>query len=164
MNVYAQDLLTNSSSSQQNQSSSTQSQTTTDIDNLNINNSFLDPFVTWLNAFVLAWSIFYSIYFLAHFFFYRIFTGTGELAAEKKGMKGMYRLLGIWWRYMICLVFLVIYGLTRDTLIGLAFGALAIFGMLGKLYVDIGRILDLFEYFSWSKNFAKTVKGWLNWK
>jgi hypothetical protein len=49
-------------------------------------------------------------------------------------------------------------------LIGLAFGALAIFGMLGKLYVDIGRILDLFEYFSWSKSFAKTVKGWINWK
>jgi hypothetical protein len=105
MNVHAQDLFTNSSSSQ-NQTSSVQSQaTTTDINDLNISTNLLDPFVSWLNAFVLAWSIFYSIYFLAHFFFYRIFTGTGELAAEKKGMKGMYRLLGIWWRYVICLIF-----------------------------------------------------------
>lgn len=164
MNVYAQDLL-NSSSSSQSQSSSTQSQaTSTDLNNLNINNSFLDPFVSWLNAFVLAWSIFYSVYFLAHFFFYRIFFGTGEMAQEKKGVKGIVRLLGIWWRYIACLVFLVIYGLTKDSLVGLAFGVLAIFVMLAKLYIDLARIMDLFEYFVWSKNIAKTVKKWLNWK
>jgi hypothetical protein len=65
---------------------------------------------------------------------------------------------------MACLVFLVIYGLTKNSLIGLAFGALVIFVMLVKLYVDLARIMDIFEYFTWSKNIAKTIKKWLNWK
>jgi FtsH-binding integral membrane protein len=79
-------------------------------------------------------------------------------------MKGIYPLLGMWWRYIGCLVLFVIYGFTRTTDLGLFIGVVTILVFIIKIYVDFMKILDLFNYFSWSKNLAKNLKKRLNWK
>jgi len=168
MRVFAQDLIneTSSKSASSNSSSSSlvnvvQNSTPTgfifDI-------TLLDRIITNVNIFVLAWSIFYSYYFLVQFFQYRIIGAKGKVSDEVDGMKGIYPLLGMWWRYIGCLVLFVIYGFTRTTDLGLFIGVVTILVFIIKIYVDFMKILDLFNYFSWSKNLANNLKKRLNWK
>lgn len=170
MNVFAQDLINqNSSSSTSSSSISTSSSIATSTQDqlqsiLNLDVTILDRIVTSVNLFALAWSIFYSYYFLIQFFQYRIIGAKGKVSDEVNGMAGIYPLLTMWWRYIGCLVLLVIYGLTRSTELGIPIGVVTILVFIIKIYIDLMKILGLFNYFNWSKNFAKNIKTRLKWK
>lgn len=168
MRVFAQDLI-NETSSKSASSNSSSSSLVNVVQNsaptgFIFDITLLDRIITNVNIFVLAWSIFYSYYFLVQFFQYRIIGAKGKVSDEVDGMKGIYPLLGMWWRYIGCLVLFVIYGFTRTTDLGLFIGVVTILVFIIKIYVDFMKILDLFNYFSWSKNLAKNLKKRLNWK
>lgn len=171
MQVFAQDLINQNQSSSSAVSSGSSSSTVVDVavnqttqTFLQFDIAILDRVVTSINVFALAWSIFYSYYFLVQFFQYRIIGAKGKVSDELNGMDGIYPLLGMWWRYMGCLVLFVIYGFTRESDLGLFIGVVTVLAFIIKIYIDFMKILGLFNYFPWSKNLAKNLKKRLKWK
>jgi len=171
MEVFAQDLIDQNRSSSSSSIAGSSSSSMVDVTVNTTSQTFLqfdidiiDRIVTSVNIFALAWSIFYSYYFLVQFFQYRIIGAKGKVSDELDGMEGMYLLLGIWWRYMACLVVLVIYGLSRSSDLGLFIGVVSVLAFVIKIYVDFMKILNLFSYFPWSKKLAKNLKKRFKWK
>jgi hypothetical protein len=156
MQVFAQDDLNDDLSSSSSQIQNTNS------DNFFAGFSFdtdlIDSIVKNVNLFVLAWSIFYTIVFLSHFFYHRLFYSKGKLLYEKRGMNAITRLLGFWWRYIFCLIFLVVYGFLRKTDFAFFVGILTIFIYIIKVYIDLGKMFDILTYHSWLKSFGESLK------
>jgi hypothetical protein len=69
----------------------------------------LDLFIRHLNSFTLAWCLFYAALLYANFYYNRMLYPEGEVGKEKRGVSQIYRAAKIWWTYLICLGFLIIY-------------------------------------------------------
>lgn len=126
-----------------------------------LENPLLDLGTSSLNLFILGWTIFYNIFFLYHFFNHRIFFGYGEYSVEENGMKGIYSSIFIWWTYIVALTFFIAYGYFRNTSFGVVTAILYLFISLIKIYLDLGKILDLLNYFPWSKTMVSGLKKFL---
>jgi len=75
-----------------------------DFTNFNVN-----EFINSLNTFTLAWTIFFSVIFMANFFYFRIFYSFGEVQREKKGVDSVYASLRIWVTYLIVWTFFFLF-------------------------------------------------------
>ena len=95
-------------------------------------------FLLNLNSFTLAWCIFYSLLFVADFFFYRLKYTDGDLAREKIGVNSLVRAFNIWFGYLFCLIGLIVYNYAP------VLGVIVIVGYFFKLLsVDLPMILDI---------------------
>lgn len=150
MTVKAQDLNNNTPAVE-----SARTTIDTPIDTVNL---VLDGGLYYLNYIALAWSILYSLFFLIEFFEYRMFNSQGELATEQKGTQGLYKMIMLWWRYLLALLTYVIYLSYKDSIAAPLLGLIAILFYLAKFWADSIRIFEHLSYFSWSAKIADAVK------
>lgn len=124
----------------------------------------LDTVINSLNYFTLGSSIIFTIIFLITFFDYRIFFGGGELTNEKNGVSSLVLAIQLWWRYILVLVFYVLYGFFRESAFGVFFGFLVVLVYLVKILVDIINVLSTLNYFDWSAEWSQNLKKVLKFK
>lgn len=143
MVVLAQDLFQSDSGNVSSKASSAATSSSLDFSNFEPITSFfggqgIQSFIIRLNYFTLAWCIFYSILFVGDFFFCRMYYSDGDLSKEKTGVDGIHRAAKIWWSYLICWIFLVIYSIFPIT------GILTIIIYFFKIFfVDLAKVLDI---------------------
>jgi hypothetical protein len=149
MNVYfAQDnLFNNTTTGTDNTTVTTATGTPSSVGNgtsgLDIlTNYFSDDniknFLLRLNSFTLAWCIFYSVLFVADFFFYRMRFTDGDIAREKIGVQSLRRAFNIWFSYLFCWLGLVAFSFFP------ILGVIVIVGYFFKLLsVDLPMVLDI---------------------
>lgn len=100
--------------------------------------SSLQGFILQLNRFTIAWCIFYSILFVLDFFHMRMYHSDGEVPKMMLGEGSIRRALGLWWSYLICWVFLLLYFLFP--IVGIV--TIAVY-FLKLLSIDLPNIFDL---------------------
>jgi len=161
MQVYAQDSLFQPSPAQPQTQVVTQTTTSsTAFDPLAFlaDGKGMESFIIQLNYFTLAWCIFYSVLFVADFFFCRMYHADGELPKEKLGVESIFRASYIWLTYLVCWVFLVLYSFFPNI-----FGAITILVYFWKLLSrDLPDIFDIIHnYVSFSGVFTtfRSVTG-----
>jgi hypothetical protein len=175
MIVYAQEDLNqrvNSSTSSKSSGNSVTTKTTSTIstnsNTANLGIGFINPefIVASLNLFMLAWTIFYMIICLSHFFNQRIFNSGGELGGEKNGMRGIYKAFRISWSYVLTLPFFVGFAFVNANYpdFALFLGVLMILVYAMKIIFDMKSFVSIFDYFPWEAKFAKTVISFLTVK
>lgn len=143
MVVFAQDLFQSDSGDVSSKSSSANASGSFDFSNFELVTNFfggsgIQSFIIRLNYFTLAWCIFYSILFVGDFFFCRMYYSDGDLSKEKMGVDSIHRAAKIWWSYLICWLFLVIYSIFPIT------GIFTIIIYFFKIFfVDLAKVLDI---------------------
>jgi Ca2+/H+ antiporter len=167
MLVFAQEDLNrgiNGSASSRSSSSTTSRTTTTVSVDSGVNNlgvDFINPqyVVASLNLFVLAWTIFYMIICLAHFFNQRVFNSGGEISGEKNGMRGIYKAFKVAWSYVFTLPFFIGFAFANTNYpeFSLFAGVLMILVYILKIIFDLKTFLHLFDYFPWESKFANNL-------
>jgi hypothetical protein len=158
MQVLAQDLNNNFSQNSTNEVISTSN---------GIDQSFLvifDKIVIYINYFVLAFSVFYTIIALMDFFEYRIYNGGAKLNNEKKGIKAINLAINIWRRYLPVVIFYLFAHSLRNSVFGYFALSLALIVLILKFWRDLIEISELFNYFSWSKSFMSKLRKTLEIK
>jgi hypothetical protein len=174
MNNVTQDLFQVSSSSVPTSSntSSAISSTPTTLSQANnlIENNFFNPLlqlnlevlIIFLNRFLLGWTIFYSIYFLLHFWWKRL-DRAGELKNERDGVEGIKEAILIWLRYLAFLLIISIFSLSLNTSFEIIFLPLVLLFGIYKIWADISGVLKFSSYFGWAgaitKNLQKIFRG-----
>jgi hypothetical protein len=162
MKVFAQDDLNSNLNQPSGQTEISASPDSGFLSSFSFDEALMDVLIKNINLFVLAWSIFFTVFLLSHFFNHRVLYSWAELSTEKLGMKGIFKLLGLWWRYMLCLLMLVVYGFLRDGDFGLFVGILTILVYISKIYIDLGSVLDLLNYkFGWMTGISNWLKATL---
>jgi hypothetical protein len=124
----------------------------------------LGTIVDSVNYFVLATSILYSFIMVLNFFEYRIYFGGGELSNEKNGVNSLVLAVQLWWRYIFCLVFYVLFGLFRESIFAIFLAFLVIFVYAAKLFIDLIAVLSVLNYFEWSSNWSNMLKNLIKFK
>lgn len=138
MRVFAQDLYTPDNPAINNQPFGGGGEFTWDPLAWFFSTSDLRVFVLWLNAFTVAWCIFYSIMFVADFYFYRMKFSDGDIGREKVGVTSLARAAKLWWTYLICwLFFLLYYYFPQTTLI------VVLVYLFKLIVVDAPVVLDI---------------------
>jgi hypothetical protein len=117
-----------------------------------------------VNYFVLATSILYSFVMVINFFEYRIYFGGGELSNEKNGVDSLVLAIQLWWRYIFCLVFYVLFGLFRESIFAIFLAFLVIFVYAAKLFIDLIAVLSILNYFEWSSDWSNVLKNLIKFK
>jgi hypothetical protein len=98
----------------------------------------IKSFIFQLNSFTLAWCIFYSVLFVADFYFYRLKYSDGVIDRERLGVDSLKRAFNIWFSYFFCWIALVVYGYVP------LLGFITIMVYFGKLLIaDLPLILDI---------------------
>lgn len=125
-------------------------------------NFTINDLVAMINAFLLAWSFFYTFFCLIQFFNLRILAGSGEIATESAGMEGMYMSQRIWLRYLFTLPFFAIFAFTVAYYQLLSLLPLILYILVAgvKILTDLNDFIDIInDGFDWSKNLAKFIKS-----
>ena len=133
-------------------------------DNLNTNFSNIQDLayisISWVNAFTIAFTIFYCILYLIDFFENRMFFNSGgELGNEVYGVKSIKNAINIWLRYFPCLLLFTIFAVLRASPVGLIFALFALLGYAYKLYLDVYDLTFVLGYFGWSDKFGQAVRS-----
>jgi len=166
MVVFAQEDLNQRANSTGNSASVSNSINSVSTTNLGLDFVDANIIVSSVNLFVLAWTIFYIILALVHFFNGRVFNSGGELASEKEGMRGIYRAIRYAWSYVFTLPFFLGFTFISNSLPSFVLLAglfmILVYGL--KLIYDIKWIMDLFDYFPWADSIAKSIRSLTNFK
>ncbi|MBC7471787.1 MAG: hypothetical protein H7196_00775 [candidate division SR1 bacterium] len=107
----------------------------------------LSGILSGINAFLLAWTIFYSLILVIDFYFYRVKYNDGVVNREKRGVKSLTSAAQIWFSYLLYLILFILQLSFRSQWYGTIFGVLAILYMFIKLIViDLPRIPIVDKY------------------
>lgn len=128
-----------------------------------LNNLDLTEIVIALNRYVLVWTVFVSLMYVANFYFYYLKQGDSELAREEVGQKCLWLAARIWWRYLPCLILFVIFGFSSGIWTNL-FGLATILAFVIKLWKDVYTFLGITDYFDWYNGFAKGFRSFLSFQ
>jgi len=127
----------------------------------------LDLLVSYINVLVLAWCIFYSVFYICDFYFYLIKYPDREVERMQKGAKSFQLAVYLWSGYLVCLVFFGLYLLSRGTALAGVAGVVTIIAYLYKLLgVDLPRTYYIGEpianiYKQIGKSFSDIFNGLL---
>jgi amino acid transporter len=106
-----------------------------------------------INAFLLAWTIFYSIVLVVDFFFYRIKYNEGQVNREKRGVLSLTNAYHLWLSYVGYLVLFMLYLGFKNELFAILIGVIAVLYSLVKIIIiDTQKIPVISKY---SKDIAK---------
>jgi hypothetical protein len=128
-----------------------------------LNNLDLSEIVIGFNRYVLVWTLFVSMMYVANFYFYYLKQGDSEIARESVGEKCLWIAARIWWRYLPSLVLFVIFGFSSGiwtTILGLA----TILALIIKLWQDVYTFLGITDYFTWYNGFAQGFRSFLSFQ
>lgn len=132
----------------------------------NFQNQFINQFtnqldtsfvILALNRFLLGWTIFYSIYFILHFWWKRL-DRAGELKNEQSGVAGIFECLYIWLRYLGFLVLMSIFALSQNPVFQLISLPLIILYGIYKIWADISGATKFASSFGWAEEVVKTLQ------
>jgi hypothetical protein len=107
----------------------------------NLNALNLDLIISYLNSFILAWCIFYTLFYLSSYYYYYIKFPDREVERMKNGLKSFQSGAFLWYSYFICLIPFGIYIFVSGGIEKGFFGVLTIICFLVKvLFFDLPRI------------------------
>jgi hypothetical protein len=69
----------------------------------------------FLNLYILAATIIFSIILTMDFFFYRVKFNEMAYAREEQGVRSLKNAINMWWTYLFCLTLFAVYTLTNPT-------------------------------------------------
>lgn len=128
-----------------------------------LNNLDLTEIVIGLNRYVLIWTLFVSMMYVANFYFYYLKQGDSEIAREVVGEKCLWLAAKIWWRYLPSLILFVIFAQSGGIWTTI-FGSMTILALIIKLWQDINTFLGITNYFDWYNGFAKGFQSFLSFQ
>ena len=159
---FAQDLYPSSSPSVPSNISPTSSPTSSFLPSFDFfNNLDLTEIIVSFNRYVLIWTIFVSVMYVANFWFYYRKQGDSEIAREATGQKSLWLAAKIWWRYLPSLILFVIFGFTSGIWKSLS-GILMILALTIKIGLDVYTFLGITDYFDWYNGFSKGFRSILS--
>jgi hypothetical protein len=100
-----------------------------------------------INAFLLAWTIFYSLVLVFDFFFYRVKFNDGQVSREKRGVVSLTNAYHLWLSYLGYLVLFIVYLSFRNDWFGIIIGIITIIYAIVKIIVlDLPKIPFVDKY------------------
>lgn len=107
----------------------------------------LSGILSGINAFLLAWTIFYSLILVIDFYFYRVKYNDGMVSREKRGVKSLTSAAQIWFSYLLYLILFILQLLFKNQWYGTIFGVMTILYLFVKIIVlDLPRIPVVDKY------------------